>query len=76
MTIVISRTKNFNSENYIIAFLLQKVLQFAIDRDVYISSNVLLYKEILPIVDKMCVTEIDLEIPGDTFFQSLTCILL
>lgn len=68
LTIVITRTKNFDSENCITASSLPEALRIAGDRDIYISGGALLYKEALPLVDKLYITEINLEIQGDTFF--------
>ncbi len=67
-TIVISRTRNFDAENCITVSSLQEALKAAENRDVYISGGAGVYREALPLVDKMYITEIDLEIAGDTFF--------
>lgn len=69
-TIVISSTKNFDAENCMTASSLQEALKFAGERDVYISGGGGVYKESLPLVDRMYVTEIDAEIDGDTFFPN------
>jgi dihydrofolate reductase len=38
-------------------------------RDVFISGGYGLFKEAIPIVERMYLTEVDLEVPdGDTFF--------
>lgn len=68
MTIVISATKRFEAENCTTAASLKEALKIAGDRDVYISGGARLYREALPLVEKMYVTEIDLEVEGDTFF--------
>ncbi len=67
-TIVISRTRNFDAENCITVPSLQEALKLAGDRDVYISGGAGVYAEALPLADKMYITEIDLEVAGDTFF--------
>lgn len=67
-TIVVSNTKKFEAENCMTAASLEEALKLAGDRDVYISGGARLYEEAVPIVDKMYITEIDLEIEGDTYF--------
>lgn len=67
-TIVISRTKNFDAENCITMPSLDDALQMGSGKDVFISGGARLYEEALKIVDKMYITEINLDIEGDTFF--------
>jgi len=67
-TIVVSRTKNFDAENCMTAKSLAEAIEMAGDRKLYISGGAGLYKEALPLVEKMYITEIDCEIEGDTFF--------
>lgn len=69
-TIVISSTQTYDAHNCMTASSLSEALQIAGDRDVYISGGVQLYKEAIGLVDKMYVTEIDLEIEGDTYFPT------
>lgn len=67
-TVVVSRTKNFDSENCMTAKSLAEAIEMAGDRKIYISGGVGLYKEALPLVEKMYITEIDGEVEGDTYF--------
>ena len=67
-TVVVSRTKVFTGENCYTASSLQEAIALAGDRDIFISGGAGLYKEALPIVDKMYITEIDAIIDGDTYF--------
>lgn len=67
-TIVVSNTKTYVSDNCKTAKSLLEAIQLAGDKDIYISGGAGLYKEALQIVDKMYITEIDLEIDGDTYF--------
>lgn len=69
-TIVISTTKNFNTENCMTATSLSEALQLAGERDAYISGGSRVYEEALPLVEKMYITEIDAHIEGDTFFPA------
>ena len=67
-TIVVSNTKNFDGENCMTAKSLAEAIRLAGDKDIYISGGAKLYKEALPLVEKMYITEIDSEIEGDTYF--------
>ncbi len=67
-TIVVSSTKKFNGENCYTAASLEEALMLAEKRDIYISGGERLYREALPIVDKMYITEIDRIIEGDAYF--------
>ena len=67
-TIVVSNTKDFNEENCFTAKSLDEAIKLAGDRDIYISGGARLYEEVLPIVEKMYITEINCDIEGDTYF--------
>ncbi|MBQ8597330.1 MAG: dihydrofolate reductase [Lachnospiraceae bacterium] len=69
-TIVVSRTKNYDAENCMTAGSLAEAIEMAGDRQVYISGGARIYEEALPVVEKMYITEIDLEVEGDTFFPA------
>jgi dihydrofolate reductase/RimJ/RimL family protein N-acetyltransferase len=67
-TIVISSTMNYEDENCRTAGSLQEALRLAGASEIYIAGGELLYREALPIADRMYITQIDLEVEGDTFF--------
>ena len=67
-TIVISNTKKFDYDNCLTAKTLEEAIELAGDKDIYIAGGVRLYEESLALVEKMYVTEIDLEVEGDTYF--------
>ena len=67
-SIVISSTKNVDSENCMTAKSVVEAIELAGDRDIYISGGARVYEEALPFVEKMYITEIDLEVEGDTNF--------
>ena len=67
-TIVVSSTKQFDGENCMTAKSLSEAIQLAGDRDIYISGGARVYEEALPLVEKMYITEVDLEVDGDTYF--------
>jgi len=67
--IVVSSSKNFEGENLVTAHSLKEALELAGERDVYIAGGYGLFKEAIDIVDKMYITEVDIEIEdGDTLF--------
>ena len=69
MNIVVSNTKQFTGDNLVTVGSLKEALEVAGDRDVFISGGYGLFKEAMPIVDAMYITEVDLEVEGgDTFF--------
>ncbi len=64
--IVLSRSKKYEGvETYT---SLEEALNKIEDEEVFIIGGGVLYKETLPIVDKMIVTEVKKEYEGDTFF--------
>ncbi|MCR5799711.1 MAG: dihydrofolate reductase [Lachnospiraceae bacterium] len=69
MNIVVSRTAKFSGENLASATSLQEALKMAGSADVFISGGYGLFKEAIPLVDKMFITEVDIDVEdGDTFF--------
>lgn len=71
-TIVVSKTANYEAENCITKGSLTEAIEYAQekmpDKNIYLSGGAGIYKEGLPLADKLFVTEVDLEIEGDTFF--------
>lgn len=71
-TIVVSKTANFEAENCVTVPTLEDALAYARknrpDENVYLSGGAGIYKEGLPYADKLFITEVELEIEGDTFF--------
>ena len=69
MNIVVSRSANFTGENLVTVKSLQKAIEAAGDVDVYVAGGYGLFLEAISMVDKMYITEIDIEIEdGDVFF--------
>lgn len=67
-TIIVSSTQNYDDRNCFTVSSLQEALVLAENKDIFISGGARLYQESIDIVDKMYVTEIDLEVEGDTYF--------
>lgn len=69
MNIIVSRTAKYEGENLKTATSLEEAIEMADGRDVYISGGYGLFKEAMPLVDKMYITEVDTVVEdGDTFF--------
>ena len=72
INIIISKTKKYDFENCFTFTSLDAALDFCKktfpQKDIFISGGAALYQKALPIVEKMYITEIDLEVPGDIFF--------
>lgn len=66
--IVLSNSKEFNDENVITAHSFEEALKLAQNTNIFIAGGASLYEMALPIVEKMYITEIDLEVKGDRFF--------
>ncbi len=71
-TIVVSKTINFQGENCVTARSVQEALEICRkkfpDKNVYISGGSKIYREVLPYVEVMYITEIDAVIEGDVYF--------
>ncbi len=68
LNIVMSNTKNYHGENLVTVPDLQRAIQAAGEKDIYISGGSRLYRQALPFADKIYLTEIDADFEGDTFF--------
>ena len=67
--IVVSKSKNFTGENLVTVGSLQEAISISNGEKVYIAGGYGLFKEALPLVDTMYITEIDMVIEnGDVFF--------
>ena len=67
--IVVSKSKNFTGENLVTVGSLQEAISISNGGKVYIAGGYGLFKEALPLVDTMYITEIDIVIEnGDVFF--------
>ena len=68
-TIVVSRTKQYEGENLATAGSVKEAIEMAGKQNVYISGGYGLYKEAIPFVDVMYITEVQTNIEdGDVFF--------
>ncbi len=67
--VIVSTSKNFTGENLVTVGSLQEAIAVSGDEDIYISGGYGLFKEALPLVDKMYITEVDTVVEdGDVFF--------
>ncbi|MGN0160073.1 MAG: dihydrofolate reductase [Lachnospiraceae bacterium] len=68
-TIVVSRSKKYEGDNLQTACSVQEAIALAGEADIYIAGGFGLYEEVIPLVDVMYITEIDIEIEdGDVLF--------
>ena len=68
-TIVVSKSKKFEGDGVCTATSFSEALEKAKGKNVYIAGGYGLYREAIPVVDVMYITEIDIEIEdGDVFF--------
>lgn len=71
MNIVVSNTRHFEGENLSTASSLKEAIELAGDGNIYIAGGYGLFKEAIPLVDKMYITEVDIEVEdGDTSFPN------
>jgi dihydrofolate reductase len=68
MTFLVSNTIKIEEENCKTVTSLQEAIKLAENKDIYISGGAMLYREALPLVDKMYITIIEKEFEGDTYF--------
>ncbi len=68
-TIVVSKTKQFEASSVRTASSVKEAIDMAKEKNIFIAGGYGLYKEAIPLVDVMYITEVDIEIEnGDTFF--------
>ena len=67
--IIVSKTMKYEGENLITVSSLAEALALADNSNIYIAGGYGLYKEAIPFVDVMYITEVDMNIEdGDVFF--------
>lgn len=67
--IIVSGTQKFEGDNLQTVSSLQEAIAAAGDADIYVAGGYGLFKEALPFVDKMYITEVDMIVEnGDVFF--------
>lgn len=67
-TIVLSKTKKF--EGTLSASSLFEAISLADGKDIFIAGGEALYREALPLADKLFITEVEFSGDGDAFFPS------
>ena len=70
--IVITRDLNYNPEDVTVCHSLKEALEVAatMGDEVMVIGGGQIYKEALPLCDKIYLTEIEMDIEGDTFFPT------
>lgn len=71
-TIVVSKSQKFEAVGCITASSFGEAFRIArknfYDKDVFICGGASIYREALPVVEKMYITEVELEVEGDAYF--------
>lgn len=67
-TILLSSTLHYESDNCTTVSSLEEAIKLADGKDIYVSGGYQVYKEALPLADRLYITVIDTEIEGDTYF--------
>ena len=67
-TVVVSRTARFEGERCRTAASLSEAIAMSRTEDVFVCGGAALYKEAIPLVDVMYITEIHASFEGDTCF--------
>ncbi|MGQ0442208.1 MAG: dihydrofolate reductase [Methylophilaceae bacterium] len=72
ITVIVTRNKNYTVEGALIAHSLKDAIQLCKnDDEAFIIGGAELYQQALKSVHQLYITEVDLDVPGDTFFPQL-----
>jgi len=66
--IVLSKDRNFQPQGAIVAHSLEEALKMVEGQEAYIIGGASVFKQFLPLADKMLITLIHSEFEGDTYF--------
>ena len=66
--IIISSTLHLNDKDCFTLPSIQKAIEYAKNQDICFIGGTNIYKEVIPYVDVMYITEIEKEFEGDTYF--------
>ena len=70
-TVIVTRNPDYRVEGAIIAHSLEEAIaQCQQDEEIFVIGGAELYKEALNLVDKLYITQIELEVAGDAYFPS------
>ena len=71
-TIIISKTKNIKCENCVTGKSLKEALELAKDeKEIFIAGGGEIYRQVLPMTDRIYLTIIDKVIEGDVYFPQI-----
>lgn len=71
-TIIISKTKNIECENCVTVKSLKEALELAKDeKEIFIAGGGEIYRQVLPMTDRIYLTIIDKVIEGDVYFPEI-----
>lgn len=67
-TIVISNSEKYEFDNCLTLGSLAEAIEYVGDREAFIAGGEQLYREAMPLADRLYLTRVELEVEGDTFF--------
>jgi len=68
--IVLTRDQKFHPEGVLVARSPEEALRLAGDApEIIVFGGAQVFKEFLPMTDRMYLTQVDAEVPGDTYFE-------
>lgn len=70
-SIVLTRDRSWNADGALVAHSLAEALTCAPDEELFVIGGGEIYRETLPLADRLVLTEIDAAPDGDTFFPTL-----
>jgi dihydrofolate reductase len=71
-TVIVTRNKNYKAEGCIVVNSLQEALDIAInEKEVFIIGGGEIYKQAMPIADRIYLTKVHQSFEGDTFFPEI-----
>lgn len=71
VNIVVTRQETYDAPGALVAASLKDALAQAGGEEICIIGGGALFREALPMADRLYLTEIDLDVPGDTFFPAI-----
>jgi dihydrofolate reductase len=75
VNIVVSRNPFFTATNCLLAHSIEEALEIAYDngeKEAFIIGGAQIFEQSMPYWDKLFLTEVELDVQGDTFFPPLT----
>lgn len=71
--VIVTRNRSYTNDNCTVLYSVDEVKQFAeaSEQEVFIIGGAEIFKEILPVADRLYITEIQESFEGDTYFPTI-----